>query len=72
MPWPSSTIYRLACSMHNFGMSDDVIAMTIRQTLELQDKPVDDKEIQWLVKAAAGVRTTRGYAKPASLQRNGL
>lgn len=45
-------IYKLAHSMHAFGMPGDEIAMTIRQTLELRDEPVDDKEIQRLVAAA--------------------
>lgn len=45
-------IYKLARNMHDFGVSDDAIMMTIRQTLELQDKPVDDKEIKRLVEAA--------------------
>lgn len=45
-------IYKLACSMHNFGMPGEEIMMTIRQTLEHQDKPVDDKEIKLLVEAA--------------------
>ena len=45
-------IYKLACSMHNFGMPREEIMMTIRQTLEHQDKPVDDKAIKLLVEAA--------------------
>ena len=48
----SSTIYRLARSMHDFGMPGEEIMTTIRQTLELQDKPVDDKAIKRLVEAA--------------------
>ena len=48
----SHDIYSMARSMHDFGIPDDVIAMTIRQTLKLKDEPVDDKEIQWLVEAA--------------------
>lgn len=45
-------IYKLARSLHDFGMPGEEIMITIRQTLEHQDEPVDDKEIQWLVKAA--------------------
>lgn len=57
-------IYRLTRSMHDFGVSDDAIMMTIRQTLELQDKPVDDKEIKRLVEAALShTDDKRGKAK---------
>ena len=48
----SHEIYSMARSMHDFGIPGEEIMTTIRQTLELQDKPVDDKEIQRLVKAA--------------------
>lgn len=48
----SSTIYKLARNMHDFGMPGEEIMMTIRQTLEHQDKPVDDISIKLLVEAA--------------------
>ena len=35
-------IYKLARSLHDFGMPGEEIMITIRQTLEHQDEPVDD------------------------------